>query len=97
MLQPNEATFQRLSGTFEAFLQQEKLEAMVVILKTSHELQGYGYLNEISALYGLLWNKPKFMMAYMLKALPSVVLEALKWYCDVEGCDLKKYKLYIFK
>ena len=25
---------------------------------------GYGFVDEVSALYGLIWNKPKYMYTY---------------------------------
>ena len=70
MQEPDEKTLREsLNGTFLSFLEKEGLQAMEPILKISNELQGYGYLDEISALYGLLWNKPKFMYSYVLRSL----------------------------
>jgi len=69
MLKPSNAVMRRIRGTFIQFLKRENLEPLKIIFKTSHELQGYGYLDEISALYGLLWNKPKFMNFYALRSL----------------------------
>ena len=69
MLKPNNAVMRRIRGTFIEFLKRGNLEPMKIIFKTSHELQGYGYLDEISALYGLLWNKPKYMNFYALRSL----------------------------
>lgn len=69
MQEPDVANLKRLNGTFKWFLENEGLQAMEPILKVSNELQGYGYLNEVSALYGLIWNKPKFMYSYVLRAL----------------------------
>ena len=63
MRRPGEAVMHRIRGTFLEFLQREDLEPMKLIFKTTHELQGYGYINEVSAIYGLLWNKPKYMYA----------------------------------
>ena len=69
-----------LDSTFLSFLKKYNLEAMKIFLQISNELQGYGYLNEVSALYGLIWNKPKFMFGYLLRSLESdpVIQEALK-------------------
>ena len=64
MLKPSEAVMERTRGTFLDFLKREDLEPMKVIFKTTHELQGYGWIDEVSALYGLIWNTPKFMFAY---------------------------------
>ena len=75
MLRPNDAVMKRIQGTFIDFLKRENLEPLKIIFKTSHELQGYGFLDEISALYGLLWNKPKFMHFYALRSLRQPLLE----------------------
>ena len=61
MLRPSEEVLQRTRGTFLEFLKREDLEPMKIIFKTTNELNGYGYIDEVSALYGLLWNQPKFM------------------------------------
>jgi len=68
MQEPDQAILERVSGTFKLFLEKEGLLAMEPILKVSNELQGYGYLDEVSALYGLIWNTPKFMYSYVLRA-----------------------------
>ena len=75
MLRPSEEVLYRTRGTFLEFLQREDLEPMKIIFKTSHELQGYGYIDEVSALYGLLWNKPKFMYFYALRLLQQPIAE----------------------
>ena len=69
MQKPDEAILKRLNGTFKWFLENEGLQAMEPALKVSNELQGYGYLDDVSALYGLIWNKPKFMYSFVLRAL----------------------------
>ena len=68
MQEPYKAILERVNGTFKWFLEKEGLQAMEPILKVSNELQGYGYLDEVSALYGLIWNTPKFMYFYVLRA-----------------------------
>ena len=37
--------------------------ALIPIFQTSTTIPGYGHLDEISALYGLMWNTPKLMMS----------------------------------
>ena len=69
MQRPSDETLKALNMTFLEFLKKNDIEAMKIILQISNELQGYGYLDEISALYGLIWNKPKFMYSYVLTAL----------------------------
>ena len=75
MLRPSEEVLQRTRGTFLEFLKREDLEPMKIILKTTNELNGYGYIDEVSALYGLLWNQPKFMYAYALRLLQQPAAE----------------------
>ena len=70
---PSDETLTALNMTFLKFLETNNIEAMKIILQISNELQGYGYLDEISALYGLIWNKPKFMYSYVLTALKQTV------------------------
>ena len=68
MQEPDKAILERVNGTFKWFMEKEGVEAMEPLLKVSNELQGYGYLDEVSALYGLIWNTPKFMYSYALRA-----------------------------
>ena len=75
MLRPSNVVMNRIRGTFLDFLRRENLEPMKIIFKASHELQGYGYIDEVSALYGLLWNKPKFMYLYALRVLQQPLSE----------------------
>ena len=82
MERPSVGTLNSLNMTFLNFLKANNIEAMKIILQISNELQGYGYLDEISALYGLIWNKPKFMYSYVLTAVKETV---------------KDYEDYIFK
>ena len=86
MLKPSDEIMNRVRGTFLEFLQREDLEPMKVVFKTSHELQGYVYLDEISALYGLLWNKPKFMYAYAWRLLQQPQEEPYNIYIFRKGC-----------
>ena len=75
MLRPGEEVLQRTKGTFLDFIKREDLEPMKIIFKSSHELQGYGYIDEVSALYGLLWNKPKMMYIAALRVLQRPLVE----------------------
>ena len=75
MLRPSEDILHRTRGTLLEFLKREDLEPMQIAFKTSTELQGYGYIDEVSALYGLLWNKPKFMYSYALRLLQQPLVE----------------------
>ena len=75
MLRPSQNVLHRTRGTFLDFLKREDLEPMKMLFKTSTELQGYGYLDEVSALYGLLWNKPKFMYFFAMRFLQLPLVE----------------------
>ena len=72
MERPKPSVMNRIRGTFLDFLQRENLEPMKAILKTSHEIGGYGFIDEISALYGLMWNKPAFtsLNAFRILKIP---------------------------
>lgn len=43
------------------FLTGEDLLALIPFLEVGHVMQGYGLLDEIPTLYGLIWITPKFM------------------------------------
>eukprot|EP00092_Neocalanus_flemingeri_P103159 GFUD01131981.1.p1 GENE.GFUD01131981.1~~GFUD01131981.1.p1 ORF type:complete len:527 (-),score=102.25 GFUD01131981.1:408-1988(-) len=69
MLRPDEDVMFRIRGTFLEYLKRENMLALVPVFKLSNELQGYGHLDEVSALYGLIWNNPKFVITLTLRAL----------------------------
>ena len=69
MEKPKPSTMNRIRGTFLDFLQRENLEAMKVIFTTSQVIAGYGFIDEVSALYGLMWNKPAFISTYAFRIL----------------------------
>ena len=80
MRKPSNAVMKRIRGTFLEFLQREDLEPMKIIFKSSHENFFYGWIDEVSALYGLIWNKPKFMMVYALRLLQQPQTEPFGFY-----------------
>ena len=61
MEKPKPSIMRRIRGTFLDFLQRENLEPLQVIFKASEDLGGYGFIDKLSALYGLIWNKPAFI------------------------------------
>lgn len=63
MRQPNHVTREALRCTFKKFLAKHNLLVLEPIFLASHTIQGYGHLDEISALYGLMWNTPVYMRA----------------------------------
>ena len=69
MQRPTEAVLKTLNGTFEAFLKKNSLTPLIPFFHRTHTTQGYGYLDEIGTLYGLLWNTPKLVLTITLKIL----------------------------
>ena len=61
MRQPGRETMETLRCTFEEFLKKKNLLALKPIFLASHTVQGYGHLDEMSALYGLMWNTPNYI------------------------------------
>ena len=51
----------QINGTFMDFLSREGLLALVPILEATHVIQGFGLLQEVPTLYGLIWNTAKFI------------------------------------
>lgn len=51
------------------FIQRNKLKALVPIFQISLTMQGYGHLDEIAALYGVMWNTPKFINGFKARLL----------------------------
>ena len=69
MEKPKPSVMKRIRGTFLDFLQRENLEPMKVIFASSHVIAGYGFIDEVSALYGLMWNKPAFTSVHAIRLL----------------------------
>ena len=61
MRKPAPSTMNILNCTFSKFLSKYNLTVLKPIFIASHTIQGYGHLDEISALYGLMWNTPNFL------------------------------------
>ena len=49
------------------FLARENLLALVPLFEGAHVIQGYGLLDEIPTLYGLIWNTPKLIRSLMAR------------------------------
>ena len=82
MQEPTSDVFDKISGTFKEFLDRNNLTALVPLLLIFNTAQGYGYINEIGALYGLMWNTPQFLIQAGLKTL---------------NIDQYPYEIYILK
>ena len=64
MPRPKPEVMRNLRCTFLQFLERHNLRGLLPLLLVSHTLQGYGYLDEISAVYGLIWNTPFLMQSF---------------------------------
>ena len=62
---PSRQVMYKIRGTFADFLKRNKLESLIPIFTVTHTVFGYGYLDEVAALYGLIWNTPKLMKGFM--------------------------------
>ena len=85
MKKPSVAVLNRTRGTFLEFLTRENLLPLSPIFLIAHTVSGYGYLDEVinmafiksldvvspqvSAIYGLIWNTPKFVVNMLLRIL----------------------------
>ena len=69
MHEPTQEVYEKISGRFESFLDRNNLKVIVPLLQRTNAAQGYGYVNEIGALYGLMWNTPQFLLSFGLQAL----------------------------
>ena len=67
MRRPYPNTMETLRYTFEEFLKRNNLLVLKPIFIASHTIQGYGHLDEISALYGLMWNTPVYVQGLAAK------------------------------
>ena len=61
MPRPSKEVLHRIRGTFTEFLVRNNLDSLIPIFTASQTIQGYGYLDEVAALYGLIWNTPKLL------------------------------------
>ena len=71
MQRPTPQVMHRTRGTLLDFLKREDLLALVSIFQTTQTLPGYGHLDEIGALYGLIWHNPRFVLSLVLTALKN--------------------------
>lgn len=65
MKEPSENTIYKIRGTFLDFLQRNALTDLEALFMSTFVLQGYGHLDEVPALYGLMWNTPTLMFSVM--------------------------------
>ena len=65
------AFYNNVSGTFKDFLVRENLTILTPVLEILHTAQGYGYLDEVGAIYGLMWNTPELLISGALRLLEA--------------------------
>ena len=82
MQKPTALVLNKTSGTFKDFLERESLQPLIPYFLISQTAQGYGYIDEIAALYGLMWNTPALVI--------SIAFRTLK-------VEMDPYRIYIFK
>ena len=56
-------------GTFMQFILRNDLTSLIPLFQASTTFQGYGHLDEVSALYGLMWNTPNFINGFKERLL----------------------------
>ena len=69
MQQPNDDVLEQISGTCTTFLENNGLSPLLPIFETTTSTRGYGYIDEIGAIYCLMWNTPKLIISLGLNAL----------------------------
>ncbi|XP_069107937.1 uncharacterized protein [Argopecten irradians] len=71
MPRPCPAVLSQINMTFGEFLTSNNLDALRGLFFSIQTIQGYGKVDEISALYGLIWVTPNFLAQVLVPALPS--------------------------
>jgi hypothetical protein len=61
MRKPTPRVMNLVNCTFLEFIEKNGLTMLKPIFIMSHTGQGFGHMDEISALYGLIWNTPHFL------------------------------------
>ena len=54
----------KIQGTFLQFILRNGLTALIPLFQASTTFQGYGHIDEVAALYGLMWNTPNFINGF---------------------------------
>jgi len=69
MLKPSTDVLYRLRGTFMDFLERENLQTLAIVFIFSQTMTGYGFLDEIGALYGVMWCDPVWLVTSSLRSV----------------------------
>lgn len=87
----SDATLKDISKTFQEWLVDHGLQSLVPFFQVAHAAQGYGYLWEVPAYYGLSWMSPDFVIGVFAEAMATemggakAVREILLNFLGVEG------------
>ena len=82
MQKPRQSILKRAAGTFQSFLERENLMVLIPLFLVTTSTPGLGHVDEVGALYGLMWNTPKYIISLALRSL---------------GIQRDPYKTYVFK
>ena len=82
MQQPRQSVLNRVVGTFKSFLERENLTPLIPLILVTQSTPGLGHVDEVGALYGLMWNTPKYIISLALRSL---------------GVKKDPYRTYVFK
>eukprot|EP00092_Neocalanus_flemingeri_P089300 GFUD01112994.1.p1 GENE.GFUD01112994.1~~GFUD01112994.1.p1 ORF type:complete len:612 (-),score=92.37 GFUD01112994.1:186-2021(-) len=69
MQRPTKKVMHRIRGTLFDFLERENVLGMLPIFQVTQTAAGYGHIDEIGALYGLIWHNPRLVLVVALKAI----------------------------
>ena len=69
MQKPTPEVMYRIRGTILDFLKREDLLGMIPLFQATLTMSGYGHIDEVGALYGLIFYNPKLAVSVALAAL----------------------------
>lgn len=100
MQRPTPEVMYRIRGTLFDFLKRENLLGMLPIFQVTQTSAGYGQVDEIGALYGLIWHNPRLVIVPALRAIkqdsePFSIFYLKKGYEHVWKTIAEKEKLNI--
>ncbi|XP_033763200.1 polyenoic fatty acid isomerase-like [Pecten maximus] len=72
MPRPSSVVLSQLNMTFLEFLKFHDIEVLKGLIVSAMTAQGYGHIDEISALYGMMWVTPRFLTAVATPPSPEV-------------------------
>mmetsp|Transcript_82512 Transcript_82512/g.163871 ORF Transcript_82512/g.163871 Transcript_82512/m.163871 type:complete len:639 (-) Transcript_82512:59-1975(-) len=66
---PSKSVLEKIEKTFEAWMQDNGVHALIPLASIAQKAQGYGSVKTIPAYYGLVWMKPELLAAFMQQSL----------------------------